>query len=95
MQDSWQLPVITFSSADNINITPAETDILGTSVDSSILLLGNMLESNIVEGDIIPVLALNGGPVETVKVKRRFFGSNAINVLPASQLEEKLCRQHD
>ena len=81
-----------FSSADNINITPAETDILGTSVDSSILLLGNMLESNIVEGDIIPVLALNGGPVETVKVKKRFFGSNAINVLPASQLEEKLLK---
>ena len=81
-----------FSSADNINITPAETDILGTSADASILLLGNMLESNIVEGDIVPVLALNGGSIETVKVKRRFFGSNAINVLPASQLEEKLLK---
>ena len=41
-----------FSSTDNIGITPAETDILGTSADASILLLGNMLESNIVEGDI-------------------------------------------
>lgn len=79
-----------FSSADNINITPAETDILGTSVDSSILLLGDMLESNIVEGEIIPTLAFNGGPVETVKVKNCFFGSNAINVLPASQFDEKL-----
>ena len=81
-----------FSSTDNIGITPAETDILGTSVDASILLLGNMLESNIVEGDIVPVLALNGGSIETVKVKRRFFGSNAINVLPASQFEEKLLK---
>ena len=81
-----------FSSTDNIGITPAETDILGTSADASILLLGNMLESNIVEGDIVPVLALNGGPIETVKVKRRFFGSNAINVLPASQFEEKLLK---
>ena len=81
-----------FSSTDNIGITPAETDILGTSADASILLLGNMLESNIVEGDIVPVLALNGGSIETVKVKRRFFGSNAINVLPASQLEEKLLK---
>ena len=44
-----------FSSTDNIGITPAETDILGTSADASILLLGNMLESNIVEGDIVPV----------------------------------------
>ena len=33
-----------FSSTDNIGITPAETDILGTSADASILLLGNMLE---------------------------------------------------
>ena len=81
-----------FSSTDNIGITPAETDILGTSADASILLLGNMLESNIVEGDIVPVLALNGGSIETVKVKRRFFGSNAINVLPASQFEEKLLK---
>lgn len=81
-----------FSSTDNIGITPTETDILGTSVDASILLLGNMLESNIVEGDIVPVLALNGGSIETVKVKRRFFGSNAINVLPASQFEEKLLK---
>lgn len=81
-----------FSSTDNIGITPAETDILGTSVNASILLLGNMLESNIVEGDIVPVLALNGGSIETVKVKRRFFGSNAINVLPASQFEEKLLK---
>lgn len=81
-----------FSSTDNIGITPAETDILGTSVDASILLLGNMLESNIVEGDIVPVLALNGSSIETVKVKRRFFGSNAINVLPASQFEEKLLK---
>ena len=81
-----------FSSTDNIGITPAETDILGTSVDASILLLGNMLESNIVEGDIVPTLALNGGSIETVKVKRRFFGSNAINVLPASQFEEKLLK---
>lgn len=81
-----------FSSTDNIGITPAETDILGTSVDASILLLGNMLESNIVEGDIVPALALNGGSIETVKVKRRFFGSNAINVLPASQFEEKLLK---
>ena len=55
-------------------------------------MLGNMIESNILEGDIIHVLALNGGPVETVKVKKRFFGSNAINVLPASQLEEKLLK---
>lgn len=81
-----------FSSTDNIGITPAETDILGTSADASILLLGNMLESNIVEGDIVPVLALNGGSIETVKVKRRFFGSNAINVLPASQFEEILLK---
>lgn len=81
-----------FSSTDNIGITPAETDILGTSADASILLLGNMLESNVVEGDIVPVLALNGGSIETVKVKRRFFGSNAINVLPASQFEEKLLK---
>lgn len=81
-----------FSSTDNIGITPAETDILGTSADASILLLGNMLESNIVEGDIVPALALNGGSIETVKVKRRFFGSNAINVLPASQFEEKLLK---
>ena len=81
-----------FSSTDNIGITPAETDILGTSADASILLLGNMLESNIVEGDIVPVLALNGGSIETVKVKRRFFGSDAINVLPASQFEEKLLK---
>lgn len=81
-----------FSSTDNIGITPAETDILGPSADASILLLGNMLESNIVEGDIVPVLALNGGSIETVKVKRRFFGSNAINVLPASQFEEKLLK---
>lgn len=81
-----------FSSTDNIGITPAETDILGTSADASILLLGNMLESNIVEGDIVPVLALNGGSIETVKVKRPFFGSNAINVLPASQFEEKLLK---
>lgn len=81
-----------FSSTDNIGITPAETDILGTSADASILLLGNMLESNIVEGDIVPTLALNGGSIETVKVKRRFFGSNAINVLPASQFEEKLLK---
>lgn len=81
-----------FSSTDNIGITLAETDILGTSADASILLLGNMLESNIVEGDIVPVLALNGGSIETVKVKRRFFGSNAINVLPASQFEEKLLK---
>lgn len=81
-----------FSSTDNINITPAETDILGTSVDASILLLSDMLESNIVEGDIIPVLALNGGTVETVKVKSCFFGSNAINVLPVSQFEEKLLK---
>lgn len=81
-----------FSSTDNIGITPAETDILGTSADASILLLGNMLESNIVEGNIVPVLALNGGSIETVKVKRRFFGSNAINVLPASQFEEKLLK---
>lgn len=49
-------------------------------------------ESNIVEGDIVPALALNGGSIETVKVKRRFFGSNAINVLPASQFEEKLLK---
>lgn len=81
-----------FSSTDNIGITPAETDILGTSADASILLLGNMLESNIVEGDIVPALALNGGSIETVKVKRPFFGSNAINVLPASQFEEKLLK---
>lgn len=79
-----------FSSTDNINITPSPTDISGTSVDASVLLLGNMLESNIVEGEIVPVLALNGGPVETVKVKRRFFGTHAIDVLPASQFDEKL-----
>ena len=81
-----------FSSTDNIGITPAETDILGTSADASILLLGHMLASHIVDGDIVPVLALNGGSIETVKVKRRFFGSNAINVLPASQFEEKLLK---
>lgn len=79
-----------FSSADNINISPAGTDILGTSVDASIALLGDMLESNVIDGDIVPVLSWNGGPVETIKVKRCFFGSKAINVLPASQFAETL-----
>lgn len=79
-----------FSSEANFNIKPTSSDMTASSLDEAIAFLGNMLSGKVVDGNFVARLDWNGGHVETIGLKDCFFGNKAVNVVPATQLDEKL-----
>ncbi len=77
-----------YGAADRMNITAKTNDMVSLSYERSVQDLQGTLNSEIVDGKLVPRLTDNGGFAPTVQVKSVACGNNNLNVLKAAALRE-------
>lgn len=79
-----------YGAADRMNITAKTNDMVSLSYERSVQDLQGTLNSEIVDGKLVPRLTDNGGFAPTVQVKSVACGNNNLNVLKAAALREAI-----
>ena len=77
-----------YGAADRMNITAKTNDMVSRSYERSVQDLQGTLNSEIVDGKLVPRLTDNGGFAPTVQVKSVACGNNNLNVLKVAALRE-------
>lgn len=77
-----------YGAADRMNITAKTNDMVSLSYERSVQDLQGTLNSEIVDGKLVPRLTDNSGFAPTVQVKSVACGNNNLNVLKAAALRE-------